>query len=270
MAFLDLDHVRLFFTDEHPGTAPDADPLLPLVFVHGYTADSHDWSWQLAHFGASRRVVAVDLRGHGASGVPVDGCSTELFVADLLALLEHLELERVVLVGHSMGAIVASVAAVEHPGRVAGIVAVDPAYLVDDAVAGAIGPLLDGLADPQVVPFVQSIVGDAMDTPGRDPALRTWQVRRIAAMDPRVLRQTLAGQVSGMALRSASEPYLPRRGCPVLAFHADPQRGALEAELLADPRSCTVVWEGAGHWLHQERPDEFNARVSDWLHTLDA
>lgn len=114
----------------------------------------------------------------------------------------------------------------------------------------------------------EGIVGPGLDSPARHPALRTWQLRRVAAMEPHVLRQTLLAQVSGMALRSQSEPYLRRRACPVLSFHADPQRAALELAVVADARSHVVSWEGAGRWLHQERPAELNALASDWLASL--
>jgi pimeloyl-ACP methyl ester carboxylesterase len=84
-------------------------------------------------------------------------------------------------------------------------------------------------------------------------------------MADHVLRAALAAQVTGMALRSHSEPYLRRRACPVLSFYADPSRAATETAVFTDPRSRVVTWEGAGHWLHQERPAEFNALVSAWL-----
>jgi pimeloyl-ACP methyl ester carboxylesterase len=51
----------------------------------------------------------------------------------------------------------------------------------------------------------------------------------------------------------------------VLAFYTDPDRAAYEATLFADPRSKSITWAGSGHWLHQERPVEFNTVVDDWL-----
>jgi len=259
--YLQLDDLRLFYTDEGSGD-------VALLLVHGYTADSHDWSWQIPHFVEDHRVIAVDLRGHGASSAPADGYTTEQFAEDLVRLLDHLELSAVVAMGHSMGASVVSALAVEHPERVVAIVAVDPAYLVDDTMAGALGPILESLDDAGTVPFVQGIVGDAMSSPARDPGLRTWQVRRVASLEPHVLRQSLMAQVSGMATRSASEPFLRRRRCPVLSFHSNPDRGALESTLFADDRSHVVTWEGSGHWLQQERSAEFNAMVRTWLASL--
>lgn len=261
MGFAPIDDARLFFTDE-------GDSEVPLLFVHGYSADSHDWSWQLPHFATGHRIIAVDLRGHGASSAPPDGYTTVRFSADLVGLLDHLGVDRVIALGHSMGGSIVSTLAVEHPERVAGIVAVDPAYLLDDGTAAALVPVLEAVDDAELPTFVQSIVGEGMDSPARDRGLRTWQLRRIAGMEPHVLRQTLIAQVSGIVQRSESEPYLRRRRCPVLSFYADPLRAPMEAALFDDPRSRVVGWEGAGHWLHQERAAEFNALVDLWLEGL--
>ena len=125
MAFADIGDVRLFFTDEG-----DGHPVL--LFVHGYTCDSHDWSWQLPYFVASHRVIAVDLRGHGRSSAPEHGYGALDFASDLAGLLDTLKVERVVAFGHSMGGVVVSALAVEHPERVDGLVCVDPAYLLPD------------------------------------------------------------------------------------------------------------------------------------------
>ncbi len=55
----------------------------------------------------------------------------------------------------------------------------------------------------------------------------------------------------------------------MLAFYARPSRAAHEATLSDHPASHVIAWEGAGHWLHQERPDEFNRLVLDWIAGLD-
>ncbi|HTR68948.1 MAG TPA: alpha/beta fold hydrolase, partial [Mycobacteriales bacterium] len=155
---------------------------------------------------------------------------------------DHLGVERVVAIGHSLGGSVVSALAVEYPERVTALVAVDPAYLLPDETAAAIGPLLDALATSDPVPIVQQLIA-GMDSPARDEALRTWQVRRIAGMPPHVLREALVAQVTGPALGSVSDPYLRRRTCPVLTFYADPARAEVEAAGFSDPRSRVVTWE---------------------------
>ena len=261
MAFAQIGDVRIFYTDEGAG-----DP--PLLFVHGYTCDSHDWSWQLPHFRTAHREIAVDLRGHGHSSAPPDGYSTQQFAADLAGLLDHLGTGPVVAIGHSMGGSVVSALAVEHPKHVRAVVAVDPAYLLPDETIDAVRPIVTGLAGTDPVPVVQQLIG-GLTSPATDPALHTWRQRRIAGTDPGALRLALDAQLGTMASYSASAPYLRRRACPVLSFYADPDRVAVEQEIFADPRSRAIGWAGSGHWLHHERPQEFNSLVSDWLAGLD-
>jgi pimeloyl-ACP methyl ester carboxylesterase len=96
-------------------------------------------------------------------------------------------------------------------------------------------------------------------------------MRRIAGVPPHVLRDTgvaLFGGPEALAYFVASEEYLRGRSCPVLAIYASTDRAGLEAPLLTDSRSRTIAWDGLGHWLHQERPDEFNSVVEGWIASL--
>ena len=262
MPFAELGDVRLFYTDEGAG-----DP--PILFVHGYSCDSHDWTWQLPDFVGNHRVIAVDIRGHGRSSAPADGYHPIQFAADIAALLEIVGAPPVVAVGHSLGGVIVSALAVEHPDKVHAVVSVDPGYLIPDEAAPMIAPLVE-LAGTDPVQGFDVMLAPTYG-PGSPPALTTWHRRRLAGMSPDVLGKTLGSLMQapdGMAFVSISEPYLRRRPCPVLAFYADPGRAAMEAALFTDKRSKVVSWEGAGHWLHQERPAEFNAIVESWISGL--
>jgi pimeloyl-ACP methyl ester carboxylesterase len=260
MAFADLGDVRLFFTDEGTGGPP-------MLFVHGYACDSHDWTWQLPYFAAKHRVIALDLRGHGRSSAPERGYEPLVFADDVARLIKHLGCSPVIAVGHSMGGLVVSALAVEHPEMVQALVTVDPAYLVDDTTIEAIPSLMATMDLRDPVPFVQTLLG-ASDTPASVPALRTWHLRRAAGMPTHVLCDTLTNMSAGpkvTPMRSTGERYLRQRACPVLSFYADPSRVPVETKLFADARSKAISWEGCGHWLHQERPAEFNVLVDTWL-----
>jgi pimeloyl-ACP methyl ester carboxylesterase len=260
--FAELDDVRLFYTDEGAG-----DP--PILLVHGFSCDSHDWTWQLPHLVARHRVLAVDIRGHGRSSVPSDGYDPVQFAADLAALLEQIDVPSVVAIGHSLGGVIVSALAVEHPERVRAVVSVDPGYLVPDAAADMLTGIVDLTASDPVRAF-DTLLGSTYG-PASSPALTMWHRRRAAGMSPDVLCKTLGSIMrtpGGMAYLSVSEPYLRRRSCPVLALYADPGRAAIETALLNDKRSKVVSWEGAGHWLHQERPAEFNSIVDNWLASI--
>src|SRR4051794_16229241 len=102
----------------------------PLLLVHGWGGDSRAWSGLTFE---GRRVITVDLRGHGRSPVLADGYRPADYAADLAALVDRLKVGPVVAVGHSMGGQIVVELALEHPDLVAAVVAVDPAYGADEA-----------------------------------------------------------------------------------------------------------------------------------------
>ena len=91
----------------------------PVVLIHGTGSDHRSWPLELRRL-SGRRLLAVDLPGHGHSaGRPRQ--SVAAYAQDLVAFLEALQIFRVVLVGHGLGAMVALQTAFEHPARVAGL-----------------------------------------------------------------------------------------------------------------------------------------------------
>src|SRR6478735_8323024 len=97
-----------------------------VVFVHGWTCDSSSWAAQVPAFAKKYKVVTVDLPGHGQSGSPKDGkLSMNLFARAVEAVRAEAGADRIVLVGHSMGAPVIRQYALLYPTRVAGLIAVD-------------------------------------------------------------------------------------------------------------------------------------------------
>ncbi|HEY1611858.1 MAG TPA: alpha/beta fold hydrolase [Paraburkholderia sp.] len=101
---------------------------LPLVLLHGIGSGAASWLQQLEALGAGRRVLAWDAPGYGAS-TPVDAASPVAgdYVAVLRDWLDALGVGRCVLVGHSLGAIVAGAFAAAHASRVAGLLLLSPA-----------------------------------------------------------------------------------------------------------------------------------------------
>jgi pimeloyl-ACP methyl ester carboxylesterase len=258
--FAEVGDARLFYTDEGSG-----EPCL--LLIHGWACDSHDWIWQFEAFTDAHRVVAADNRGHGRSSIPPDGYTPRVFAGDLAGLLEMLGTGPVVAIGHSVGGAIASALAVEHPNLVRAVVVVDPAYGVEGQRADFIATVLEGLRGPSG-PDTAEAACEALDAATTPPALKAWHRRRALGTDWAVVVDTLAGTYEvpeQFGQRAQSELYLCGRRCPVLAIYADPNRAAWEGTTHLHRYSRRVAWQGSGHWLHQERPDEFNALVLDWV-----
>ena len=154
-----------------------------LLLVHGFTGAKEDFADhldELASTGPGRHVVAPDLRGHGASEQPAgaDSYSLKAFAGDVIALADALGWERFTLLGHSMGGMVAQVAALEIPDRLDGLVLMDTSH----------GPI--GGIDLDLLELGKAVVADGgmaalveaqRDQPG---ALATEADRRVTATRP--------------------------------------------------------------------------------------
>jgi pimeloyl-ACP methyl ester carboxylesterase len=129
------------------GSADDAPPVLA---VHGITANSHSWSVVARALSGRASLLAPDLRGRGRSNGLPGPTGMAAHARDMLAVLDHFELERPVLVGHSLGAYILARLAVDHPERVAALVLVDGGLTV---------PVTEPV-DPQK--FVEEFLGPAL------------------------------------------------------------------------------------------------------------
>ena len=262
MPYAEVNGVRLFYTDD-----PGPDPAL--LLVHGWTCDSLDWSWQLDAFAAEHRVVAVDLRGHGRSS---NGGGYELpsYAADLSALLDALGTGPVVAIGHSLGGAIVTTLAVEHPSRVRALVAIDPAVGLGSALGDVARTVNDQMSGPGANEFLVA-TWRQMEGPAAAAGLAAWHRRRALALPWEFLAETWRCQEeSGLLYRPAADEYLARRAAPVLALYCDAERAEWEATTFRHPYSRAVSWPGCGHWLHQERPLEFNRFVLEWIAALPA
>jgi pimeloyl-ACP methyl ester carboxylesterase len=96
--------------------------------LHGYSDSWRSFEHVMAHLPDDLRAIAVTQRGHGDAQRPAAGYTPREFADDAIATLDALGIERVVIVGHSMGSWIAERIAVDHPDRVLGVV-----------LAGAVG-----------------------------------------------------------------------------------------------------------------------------------
>ena len=115
---LSADNVAINYRVEGEGTPA-------LVFVHGWSCEKSYWKYQVPHFSKRYKVVTIDLAGHGESGSGRKDWTMEAFGKDVAAVVEKLDLHRVILIGHSMGGPVIIEAARQMPERVIGLVGVD-------------------------------------------------------------------------------------------------------------------------------------------------
>ena len=155
------------------------------------------------------------------------------------------------------------------------MVGVDPGYgRGDKTTENTVERLLKTIPEPGGLELAASAFA-AMEGPDTPVVLQAWHRRRLLACDPRALVGALEGlyrHPSAIGTREKADLYLRRRQCPTLVIHTDAERAAWEATTFRHPASRSLTWPGTGHWLHQERAEEFNVTVLNWiaeLHLVD-
>jgi len=111
--FADVNGVKLHYL-----IAGKGDPVL---LLHGYAETSHMWLPLIAKLADRHTVIAPDLRGFGDSAAPADGYTKAAMARDIHALVKSLNYDRIRLVGHDIGLMVAYAYAAQYPGEVSGI-----------------------------------------------------------------------------------------------------------------------------------------------------
>jgi len=252
-------------------TAGDA---LPLVLLHGIGSGAASWVQQLESLGASRRVLAWDAPGYGES-TPVDAASPLAadYAAALAAWLDALNIERCVLIGHSLGAIVAGAFAAANAARVAGLLLISPA-----AGYGAASPdLRASKRDARLAMLAE--LGPAglaaqrstnMLSAHADEAARAWVRWNMARIVPAGYAQ--ATHLLANADLAADLAALDGRIDVEVAVGEDDRITPPAAceRLAAAARTTLRVVPRAGHAGYVEAPADYDAMIAAFCRSIEA
>jgi pimeloyl-ACP methyl ester carboxylesterase len=244
-----------------------------LVFVHGFCCSHEDWLLQIQELKSGFEVVACDLRGHGRTPGRPQECSIEHFGGDVAALLSVLNLDKPILIGHSMGCRVVLEAARVAPERVAGLVLIDGSQQGSGDPAAAEGnarafieargfaAFADGLFGQmflQESALSRAVVARALLVPAEN-GLALWP--RMARWDAMHVQQALAGlRVPLLAIQST---YLnaERKRLPLAAGQSSPWLDLLKQHT----RNVKIeVIAGVGHFPQLEAAEQVNRLISDF------
>lgn len=262
MPFAAVNGQRLFYEDTG-GSGP------VLVFSHGLLMDHRMFAPQVAAFRPSWRCISWDERGHGATATPGQCAPFSYYDSanDLVALLDHLGVERAVLVGMSQGGYLSLRAALTHPQRVRALVLIDTQALKEDPTKMPAHQAVvarwsqQGLDADMATGLERTILGDGWE--GATAWKRIWQ-----GVDVVNLQQSFA-------TLDARDDISGRMGeirVPALVVHGTQDRAIpLErARAMADalPHARWVEVDGGGHAPNLTHPEPVNAAMRDFLGTL--
>jgi pimeloyl-ACP methyl ester carboxylesterase len=241
-----------------------ADP--PVVLLHGLSDSWRSFEPVLPYL-AGVRAIAVTQRGHGDAPKPPDGYGVEELADDVIGVLDDASVERAVVVGHSMGSIVAQRVAIEHPGRVAGIVLAGAKPTYDVPELQELFTLMRAFEDPVDQGFIREFQESTVARPV--PASRI----DVAVAESRKLPARVWRALADGAQRADDSDRLAEIACPALLVWGDHDtfvtREDQDALLAAIPGARLSVHEGGGHAMHWEDPAGFAHDVLAFARALD-
>jgi pimeloyl-ACP methyl ester carboxylesterase len=223
------DGLRLYFEVYGSGE--------PLLLVHGNGGSLGDMSAQIAHFSRRYRVIAMDSRDQGRSGDSADPLTYEKMTDDLAALLDHLEVGPVDVLGWSDGGIEALLLGMRHPDKVKRLVAMAP----------NLNPSEEALY-PETIAFTREML-DAMSTEGRDSAQgrRELKATELLLVEP---------NIDASELESIEAPTL------IMVGDHDVVRPQHATEIYEHlPNGKLKILRNATHMAPQDDPVRFNRTV---------
>jgi pimeloyl-ACP methyl ester carboxylesterase len=263
---------------------------VPMLLLHGYSNEAHIWDDFVPTVAPHYRVLALDLRGHGNSDWhPQAAYAYDDHVADLEAIVESLELDRVVVVGHSLGGRIAMLYGGQNPEKLAGLVIVDSAPELDhrgtlrismeaaenrDPSFGSVGEY-----EQMLVHLYPSATPTSLRRMAEHGVKQRADGRWILKMDV-AFRQAVGGSGDGSDADAIAELHahaqqamwdaLARIACPTLVVRgaASDVLGAEVADRMAEDtlaRGQLAVVAQAGHSVMTDNPDGFNAAVGKFV-----
>ncbi len=260
MSFFDYDGCQLHYEEYGQGA--------PLLLVHGLGSSTLDWEEQTSVLAAHYRVIAIDLRGHGRSDKPVEHYSIAGFAEDVAALIEHLKLEPVHLVGISMGGMIGFQLGVERPELLRSLTIVNSgpevkAKSLNDCVQIAKRWSLSRLLSLETI---AKGLGKLLFPKPEQVELRLKIERRWPRNDKRAYLSSLDA-IIGWGVRDR----LSNISCPVLVISGDRDYTSVASKeayvaQLSDAR--LVVIADSRHATPMDQPALFNAQLLSFLGAL--
>jgi pimeloyl-ACP methyl ester carboxylesterase len=266
------DGVQLHVEEAGSGT--------PLLFVHEFAGDLRSWEPQIRHFSGRYRCVAYNARGYPPSDVPreVSSYSQARAVADAVAVLDALEIERAHVIGLSMGGFCALHLGLDHPERALSLVVAGCGYGAEpeardgfrhecEAIAGAFRQ------EGSAAVAERYAVGPArVQLQNKNPDAWDLFARRLAEHSAEGAALTMLGvQRERPSLYDLTE-RLHLLTVPMLILAGDEDDGCLDASLLLKrtiPSAALALLPRTGHTCNLEEPEVFNAAVERFVDAVE-
>ncbi|NIM92789.1 MAG: alpha/beta fold hydrolase [Anaerolineales bacterium] len=245
MPYAEINNIKLYYDDHGDGQ--------PLVLVHGFSSSGELWTPFIPPFKDRYRIIVPDLRGHGYSTGEPETMNHRRFAEDIIALLNHLQIDQAHLVGHSSGGMCFLFIGIDYPHRVHSLSLISATYTFDEYARNQMRNIAAELEnDTEGIAESNRIHGP---THGED----YWKVLREVFLTFTTNPDELLSDPEDMnAIR-----------CPVLIMHGDRDEifpvNIPVTMYKSLPNSELCILQNTTHALPAERPTVFLMLLEDFL-----
>ena len=234
-----------------------------LVFVHGWSCDKSYWKAQVPHFTQKHQIVTLDLAGHGQSGLGRKDWTIEVFGKDVQSVIEYLELDSVILIGHSMGGSVIVETARHLPERILGLIGVDTFQNFEDAptqqeIENFLAPIRENFQES-----TRNFVRRVLFTPDADSALVETVASDMASAPREVGLSALENAWTYDIKAALKDMKLPIRG-----INSDFYPVNIEVNKRYTHSYDVKFISDVGHFPMMEDPEAFNRLLKETIEEL--
>jgi pimeloyl-ACP methyl ester carboxylesterase len=263
MAYAQNGAVKVYYDTYGQGT--------PIVFLHPWSTSGYIWYYQIFPFARTNQVVVIDHRGHGRSDKPASGYSIQEHATDVRAVLDAEGIRKAILVGNSIGGMIAMQFTLDNPDRVTGLFILssgtglgenmpkEAAAAFQSNYEGTFGALMEGAVaakSKRERPEILEVMKAHFGVPSNFPK----HVFDSALADP----NGVFGWNIKNRLSSIKAPTL------VVAGEEDQATPVAANKFLADniPGAKLITVKDVAHFHQLEKPLEFNATLQEFVNQL--
>ena len=253
------DGVEIAYTVDSLNASTDSPAL---VFIHGWSCDKTFWTNQISVFESKYKVVAIDLGGHGESGINRKNWTLDSFAEDVVAVVNKLGLKKIILIGHSMGGPVSIEAANKLKGKVIGLVGADTFQNLGKTIP-------DSLVSPFLNPFKENFSAatkefvKAMFPANADPVLVKMVSDKMSSAPPEIAMSASENMFKDNAISALKEFNVP-----IISINCDHFPVQVESNKKQVKFYELKIMKGVGHFVMLENPDEFNRLLQESINEL--
>jgi 3-oxoadipate enol-lactonase len=247
-------------------TEPWTTGKAPVLLVHGLGGDHQNWLYQIPALCGRYPILSVDLRGHGASSAAAADFTIADMALDLVRLLRVLGIEKVHVVGLSLGGVVAQQFAVDYPYATASALLAGTFCSIPDELRGVVAESLRFIEDNTMAAIASTRITAAFSD-SINPTLRRYMIDRIAANDKEAYVRAARAAMSFSIGDRLAEVH-----CPTLVVVGDEDRVTpppLSETLAARIAGARLVrMPKSGHICVMEQPAVFNRIMLEFLDSI--